>query len=84
MEAGAVSPFPPGLRHQLRHRVTASKLAPIAALLGTADPAYAPRAAATLMTRLLVTRFPGPGTRLLREDSAIRAAWSMATCLTSL
>jgi phosphate acetyltransferase/phosphate butyryltransferase len=60
--------FPPGLRHVLTHRITAAELAPIAALLGTADPALASRAAASLMTRLLVTRFPGPGTRLLRED----------------
>jgi phosphotransacetylase len=60
--------FPPGSRHALRHRVTAAELAPVAALLGSADPALTCRAAATLMTRLLVTRFPGPGTRLLRES----------------
>jgi phosphotransacetylase len=60
--------FPAGLRHALTHIVAASELAPVAALLGTADPALSSRAAATLMTRLLVTRFPGPGTRLLRED----------------
>jgi phosphotransacetylase/acyl dehydratase len=60
--------FPLGLRHALGHRVTAAELAPVAALIGSADPALTSRAAATLMTRLLVTRFPGPGTRLLRED----------------
>jgi phosphotransacetylase len=60
--------FPPGARHAVRHRVTAAELAPVAALIGSADPALASRAAATLMTRLMVTRFPGPGTRLLRED----------------
>jgi phosphate acetyltransferase/phosphate butyryltransferase len=60
--------FPTGLRHALTHRLTAAELAPVAALLGTSDPALSSRAAATLMTRLLVTRFPGPGTRLLRED----------------
>jgi phosphotransacetylase len=60
--------FPPGQRHALVHRVPASELAPVAALIGSADPALSSRAAATLMTRLLVTRFPGPGTRLLRED----------------
>jgi phosphotransacetylase len=48
--------------------VTAAELAPIAALLGSSDPALSSRSAATLMTRLLVSRFPGPGTRLLRED----------------
>ena len=68
MENSPAPAFPPGLRHALKHRVTAAELAPIVALLGTADPAFTPRAAATLMTRLLVTRFPGPGTRLLRED----------------
>jgi phosphotransacetylase len=62
------TPFPAGLRHVLTHTVTAAELAPVAALIGSADPALAGRAAATLMTRLLVTRFPGPGTRLLRED----------------
>jgi phosphotransacetylase len=60
--------FPAGLRHVLTHRVTAAELAPIAALLGSSDPTLSSRSAATLMTRLLVTRFPGPGTRLLRED----------------
>jgi phosphate acetyltransferase/phosphate butyryltransferase len=60
--------FPPGARHTLRHRIAAAELAPVAALIGSADPVLATRAAATLMTRLLVTRFPGPGTRLLRED----------------
>jgi phosphotransacetylase len=60
--------FPHGLRHVLAHRITAAELAPIAALLGTSDPALSSRSAATLMTRLLVTRFPGSGTRLLRED----------------
>jgi phosphotransacetylase len=60
--------FPPGLRHGLTHRVTAAELGPVAALIGSADPVLASRAAATLMTRLVVTRFPGPGTRLLRED----------------
>ena len=60
--------FPAGLRHALTHRITAAELAPIAALLGTSDPSLSSRSAATLMTRLLVTRFPGPGTRLLRED----------------
>lgn len=60
--------FPPGARHALVHRVTAAELAPIAALLGSSDPDLSSRAAATLMTRLLVARFPGPGTRLLRED----------------
>jgi phosphotransacetylase len=64
----ATSPFPPGLRHAVQHRVAASELAPVAALIGSDDPALAVRAAATLMTRLLVSRFPGPGTRLLRED----------------
>jgi phosphotransacetylase len=48
--------------------VTAAELAPVAALLGSSDPALSSRSAATLMTRLLVSRFPGPGTRLLRED----------------
>jgi phosphotransacetylase len=61
-------PFPAGLRHVLTHHVTAADLAPIAALLGSSDPALSSRSAATLMTRLLITRFPGPGTRLLRED----------------
>jgi hypothetical protein len=51
--------FPPGRRHVLAHRITAAELAPIAALLGTSDPALSSRSAATLMTRLLVTRFPG-------------------------
>lgn len=60
--------FPPGRRHVVAHHVSAAELAPIAALLGTSDPALSSRSAATLMTRLLVTRFPGPGTRLLRED----------------
>jgi phosphate acetyltransferase/phosphate butyryltransferase len=60
--------FPQGRRHTLAHRITSAELAPIAALLGTSDPALTSRSAATLMTRLLVTRFPGPGTRLLRED----------------
>jgi phosphotransacetylase len=48
--------------------VTAAELAPVAALLGSSDPGLSSRSAATLMTRLLVSRFPGPGTRLLRED----------------
>jgi phosphotransacetylase len=60
--------FPLGARHVLAHRVTAAELAPVAALLGSSDPALSSRSAATLMTRLLVSRFPGPGTRLLRED----------------
>ena len=60
--------FPKGARHVLAHRVTAAELAPVAALLGSSDPALSSRSAATLMTRLLVSRFPGPGTRLLRED----------------
>jgi len=60
--------FPVGLRRTLTHRVTAAELGPVAALLGSADPALAPRAAATLMTRMLVTRFPGPGTLLLGEN----------------
>jgi phosphotransacetylase len=60
--------FPPGARHALRHRITAAELAPVASLIGSADPVLATRTAATLMTRLLVTRFPGRGTRLLRED----------------
>ena len=60
--------FPSGLRHAVPHRITAAELAPVAALIGSDDPALAVRAAATLMTRLLVSRFPGPGTRLLRED----------------
>ena len=66
----AASPpaFPRGARHVLAHRVTAAELAPVAALLGSSDPALSSRSAATLMTRLLVSRFPGPGTRLLRED----------------
>jgi phosphotransacetylase len=68
MTADPPPAFPAGLRHVLAHRVTAAELAPIAALLGTSDPALSSRSAATLMTRLLVTRFPGPGTRLLRED----------------
>lgn len=68
MDSPAAPAFPPGLRHLVTHRVTAAELAPVAALIGSADPALASRAAATLMTRLLVTRFPGPGTRLLRED----------------
>ncbi len=68
METSTFAAYPPGLRHALTHQVTAAELAPIAALLGTADPALSSRAAATLMTRLLVTRFPGPGTRLRRED----------------
>ena len=62
------SAFPLGARHVLAHRVTAAELAPVAALLGSSDPALSSRSAATLMTRLLVSRFPGPGTRLLRED----------------
>jgi phosphotransacetylase len=62
--------FPPGIRHAVRHRVATSELAPVAALIGSDDPALAVRAAATLVTRLLVSRFPGPGTRLLREDFA--------------
>ena len=68
--AGMDSPvaFPAGQRRTLTHCVTAAELGPVAALLGSADPALAPRAAATLMTRMLVTRFPGPGTRLLREN----------------
>jgi phosphotransacetylase len=66
--SAAFPAFPAGLRHALSHRVTAAELAPVAALLGSSDPALSSRAAATLMTRLLVTRFPGPGTRLLRED----------------
>ena len=66
--------FPIGARHALAHRLTAAELAPIAALLGTADPALSSRSAATLMTRLLVTRFPGPGTRLLREDFRFAAS----------
>ena len=60
--------FPSGLRHAVPHRITAAELAPVAALIGSDDPALAVRSAATLMTRLLVSRFPGPGTRLLRED----------------
>ncbi|WP_372620471.1 bifunctional enoyl-CoA hydratase/phosphate acetyltransferase [Falsiroseomonas sp.] len=68
MDSPAPTGFPPGLRHALTHRVTAAELAPVAALIGSADPALTSRAAATLMTRLLVSRFPGPGTRLLRED----------------
>ncbi|WP_137178707.1 bifunctional enoyl-CoA hydratase/phosphate acetyltransferase [Roseomonas sp. AR75] len=60
--------FPPGARHALQHRVTAAELAPIVALVGSTDLALTSRAAAALMTRLVVTRFPGPGTRLLRED----------------
>jgi phosphotransacetylase len=68
----AAPAFPIGLRHRLRHRVVAAELAPVAALIGSADPALVNRAAATLLTRLLVTRFPGPGTRLLREDFRYR------------
>lgn len=64
----AASAFSKGTRHALVHRITAAELAPIAALLGSSDPALSSRSAATLMTRLLVSRFPGPGTRLLRED----------------
>ncbi|MGG5821991.1 bifunctional enoyl-CoA hydratase/phosphate acetyltransferase [Falsiroseomonas sp. HW251] len=60
--------FPPGLRHSLTHRIATAEIAAVAAILGTGDPALSPRAAAALMTRLLVTRFPGRGTRLLRED----------------
>lgn len=56
------------MRHALTHRVSVAELAPVAALLGSSDPALSSRSAATLMTRLLVSRFPGPGTRLLRED----------------
>ncbi len=61
-------PFPTGHRDKVLHRILASELAPIAALIGSDDPALAVRAAATLMTRLLLTRLPGPGCRLLRED----------------
>jgi len=60
--------FPIGLRDSVTHRVTAGELAPVAALIGSDDPALAVRAAGTLMTRLLLTRLPGPGCRLLRED----------------
>jgi phosphotransacetylase len=60
--------FAPGARHALRHRVTAAELAPVAALIGSDAPEALVRAAATLVTRLLLTRFPGPGTRLLREE----------------
>ena len=66
--SAAVAAYPPGARHALTHRVTAAEVALIAALLGSSDPDLSSRAAATLMTRLLVVRFPGPGTRLLRED----------------
>jgi phosphotransacetylase len=69
-------PFPTGFRHVLAHRIAAAELAPVAALIGSADPALTSRAAATLMTRLIVTRFPGPGTRLLQED--FRYAGSIA------
>jgi phosphotransacetylase len=62
------SAFPIGLRDSVTHRVTAAELAPVAALIGSEDPALAVRAAGTLMTRLLLTRLPGPGCRLLRED----------------
>ncbi len=60
--------FPPGTRGSVTHKVLASELAPVAALIGSDDPALAVRAAGTLMTRLLLTRLPGPGCRLLRED----------------
>lgn len=60
--------FPAGTRDSVTHLVLASELAPVAALIGSDDPALAVRAAATLMTRLLLTRLPGPGCRLLRED----------------
>jgi phosphotransacetylase len=60
--------FPPGTRDSVTHKVLASELAPVAALIGSEDPALAVRAAGTLMTRLLLTRLPGPGCRLLRED----------------
>jgi phosphotransacetylase len=60
--------FAPGARRALTHRVEAAELGAVAALLGTADPSLGIRAAATLVTRLLVTQFPGPGTRLLREE----------------
>jgi len=60
--------FTAGLQHSVTHRVTAAELAPVAALIGSDDPALTVRAAGTLMTRLLLTRFPGPGSRLLRED----------------
>ncbi|WP_270935817.1 bifunctional enoyl-CoA hydratase/phosphate acetyltransferase [Falsiroseomonas oryzae] len=68
MDSAAPPPFPLGLRHTLTHRVTGAELAPVAALIGSSDPALSSRAAATLMTRLLVSRFPGPGTLLRRED----------------
>ncbi|MGG5811721.1 bifunctional enoyl-CoA hydratase/phosphate acetyltransferase [Falsiroseomonas sp. CW058] len=60
--------FAPGARRALTHRVGSAELGAVAALLGTDDPALGVRAAATLVTRLLVTHFPGPGTRLLREE----------------
>jgi phosphate acetyltransferase/phosphate butyryltransferase len=60
--------FSSGQRDAVLHRVSATDLAPVAALIGSDDPAMAVRAAATLMTRLLLTRLPGPGCRLLRED----------------
>lgn len=62
--------FATGTKDSVTHRVLASELAPVAALIGSEDPALAVRAAATLMTRLLLTRLPGPGCRLLREDFA--------------
>ena len=62
------SGFPVGRHHAVTHRVLAADLAPVASLIGSDDPALAVRAAGTLMTRLLLTRFPGPGCRLLRED----------------
>lgn len=59
----------PGARFRRDHRVTAAELAPVAAMLGDADEsAVAARAAGTLATHFLATRFPGLGTVILRED----------------
>ena len=49
----------PGARFRAEHHVTAADLAPVAAMLGEADTTVAGRAAGTLMTHLIATRFPG-------------------------
>ncbi len=70
------------LRHLIEHRITAAEIAPVAALIGSDAAETSTRAAGTLMTRLLLTRFPGPGTRLLREDFGYRGTLSDGDLLT--
>ena len=57
-----------GASCRLERQLSAADLAPLASLLAAGDGALSARVAATLMTHLLATRFPGPGTSILAEE----------------